>query len=69
MCSYLCPMPQGYLYPVLGRQNLKVLIEARVDKIHLEKTGGELVASGVQFIYGGKSHDVWAKREVLLCAG
>ena len=65
----LISVHQGYLYPILGRPNLKVLIEARVDKIHAAKEDGELVAHGVQFTYGGKQYDVWAKREVLLCAG
>lgn len=40
-----------------------------MDNIHTDKVDGELVARGVQFTYGGKQYNVWAKREVLLCAG
>ena len=55
----------GYLRPNLGRPNLKVLTEAQATKIILDGT----TATGVEFVHGGRSFKVDAKREVVLSAG
>ncbi|KFY82533.1 hypothetical protein V500_10475 [Pseudogymnoascus sp. VKM F-4518 (FW-2643)] len=64
----------GYLAPILGRKNLKILTEATVCRILLEK--GESVpevepslnAKGVVFQHGGSTHSVFATHEVILCS-
>jgi choline dehydrogenase-like flavoprotein len=60
----------GYLRPHLARPNLKVLTEAHVSKITLEKgaVGGPR-ASGVEFIHAGQVYEVKASREVVLSSG
>ena len=65
----LLTVRQGYLFPVLGRPNLKVLVEAQVNRIVTSKENGELVARAVEFEHGGRKYSVRAKREVLLCTG
>lgn len=56
---------RGYLEPVLGRPNLKVLCEAFATKIVLEGT----TAKGAAFTHAGVQHTVHASREVILTAG
>ena len=49
---------------------MKVLVNARVDRVQTEKgANGNLVATGVEFTHGDKTHTVKAKKEVLLSAG
>lgn len=54
-----------YLAPVRSRSNLTVLTRAQSQKLIVE---GKKVR-GVCFLHKGKSREVLAKREVLLCAG
>ncbi|KAH9947105.1 GMC oxidoreductase [Amylocystis lapponica] len=58
----------AYLLPVIGRTNLTVLTGANVNKIVTRKENGELVASGVDFEYGGTIYRVNASKEVILSA-
>ncbi|KAH9947119.1 GMC oxidoreductase [Amylocystis lapponica] len=58
----------AYLLPVIGRTNLTVLTGANVNKIVTRKENGELVASGVDFGYGGTIYRVNASKEVILSA-
>ena len=61
---------QVYLKPVLGRPNLKVLVEAYVSRIITEEEiDGGVVAQGVEFECGEQLCKVYARREVILCAG
>ena len=61
---------QSYYTPNQARPNLKVLVNARVDRVQTEKgANGNLVATGVEFTHGDKTHTVKAKKEVLLSAG
>ena len=63
-------MLQSYYTPNQARPNLKVLVNARVDRVQTEKgANGNLVATGVEFTHGDKTHTVKAKKEVLLSAG
>ncbi len=57
----------GYLRPVIGRPNLKIISNAYAGRIILERK----TAVGVEFSAGpGKpTHSVYAKREVLVCGG
>lgn len=60
----------GYLTPVAGRENLKVLTNACVRRIILERREeGTEHASGVNFQYDGALYSTFARREVVLCAG
>ncbi len=60
-----CSAAVGYLHPVMNRQNLTVEIKAQVERIVIENEE----AKGVVFNQNGKSQEVKASKEVLLCAG
>lgn len=55
----------GYLLPNASRSNLKVLTEAMVTKVLLDRN----VATGVEFSQHGQSHSVRVAKEVILSAG
>ncbi|RFU32340.1 hypothetical protein B7463_g3972, partial [Scytalidium lignicola] len=55
----------GYLAPVLGRSNLKVLTEATATRILLDGVENP-IARGAEFWHGGKLHKVFAKKEVII---
>ena len=57
----------GYLEPVRGRTNLRIVGHALVEGITLE--GNRPHASGVRVRLGGQVHTPRAQREVILCAG
>jgi choline dehydrogenase-like flavoprotein len=60
----------GYLGPeVRKRENLKVVTEALAQRIILEKSGDNVIASGVQFSVPSGEMTIKAKKEVILCAG
>ena len=59
----------AYYKPNAARPNLQVLTGALVTKINFAQTEKQLVASGVTFIVDGRSFNVKASREILLCAG
>lgn len=59
-----------YSPEVRNRSNLRVLTEALVGKVVLEKSGDEVVAKGVQFSNkDGQQQTVHAKKEIILAAG
>ncbi|HEY1929088.1 MAG TPA: GMC family oxidoreductase N-terminal domain-containing protein, partial [Caulobacteraceae bacterium] len=55
----------AYLHPALGRPNLTCETGARITRLLVEK--GRTV--GVEFVQEGKTRQVFAEAEVLLCAG
>lgn len=55
----------AYIHPVEGRRNLTVRTGIRVTRILIEH--GRAV--GVEFVEGGKTRQLRAQREVILCAG
>ena len=55
---------RAYLHPVMGRQNLRVITRARVDRIVFE--GHRAV--GVEYRHGGRSH-LAAAGEIISCGG
>jgi 4-pyridoxate dehydrogenase len=55
----------AYLHPVLGRDNLIVMVNAHVGRIRL--AGSRAV--GVDYVKDGEHHVVEASREVILCGG
>ncbi len=55
----------AYLRPALGRGNLTVESHARATRVLFEGRR----AVGVAYIQGGRTHEVRASREVILCAG
>ncbi|KAM5543788.1 hypothetical protein V8D89_002405 [Ganoderma adspersum] len=59
----------AYLFPALGRPNLKVLTGATVHRLLTTKQADGLVATGAEFAHGDKVHTVSAGKEVILCAG
>ncbi|KAF8171014.1 GMC oxidoreductase [Mycena galopus ATCC 62051] len=60
----------AYYMPNKERKNLVVLTEATVARVlFLNAPAKELTVTGVEFIYGGKTVKVHAKKEVILSAG
>nr|ANM86581.1 putative GMC oxidoreductase [Cladonia uncialis subsp. uncialis]AUW31364.1 putative GMC oxidoreductase [Cladonia uncialis subsp. uncialis] len=60
----------GYLAPIIGRQNLRVLTSTLACKVLLEnRHDGSLLARGVELQHEGASYSAFAKREVILSAG
>lgn len=59
----------AYYAPVADRPNLHLLVESLVEKIILEKSESDVVATGVQFTRNGRCEIRKARKEVLLCAG
>jgi choline dehydrogenase-like flavoprotein len=60
-----CGVSRAYLKPAMQRRNLSVECEATVKRIIF--AGKKAV--GVEYIQNGKSHSVYAKKEVLICGG
>jgi choline dehydrogenase len=56
---------RAYLYPALKRPNLKLVSQALVTRVLLEK----LRAVGVEYVIGGEKRQVRAEREVILSGG
>lgn len=61
----------AYYLPLKNKPNYTVLTEATVARVLFSegKPGEDLVATGVEFIHGGKLHKVHAKQEVVITAG
>ncbi len=62
-----CSTAKAYLKPARSRANLTVLTGAQATRVVMEKD--ERKARGVEYVSGGASHTVYARREVVLCAG
>ncbi|GIY96801.1 glucose dehydrogenase [Caerostris extrusa] len=60
-----CTPSKAYLVPAENRTNLNIVANAYVQKILIE---GQQ-ATGVQFEFGGQTHQVRARREVIVSAG
>ena len=62
---------QAYLQQAGVRENLKILVNSPVVKVLSSHAGPEFVASGVEFLFDGKTHTVstTANGEVILSAG
>jgi len=60
-----CSNARAYLREAEQRPNLTVIAHAHATRVVLEQ--GRAV--GVRYVYGGKEHEVTAKREVILSAG
>jgi choline dehydrogenase len=58
-------MARSYLYPVLARPNVTVVVNTHVDRLVLAGTK----ATGVLITRGGVQSTVSAKTEVILCSG
>ena len=58
-------MARAYLYPVLSRKNVTLLVRSHVDRVTFDK----LRATGVEVNVGGTARRIAAKNEVILCAG
>ncbi|MGL4859553.1 MAG: choline dehydrogenase [Enterobacteriaceae bacterium] len=56
---------RGYLDQTKGRANLHIVVHAVTDKILFSGTR----ATGVSYLKGKERHDVYARKEVLLCSG
>ena len=60
----------GYMAPIIGRPNLRILTNTLAVKVLLENCNdGGLVARGVELQHEGASYSAFAKREVILSAG
>jgi choline dehydrogenase len=58
-------MARSYLYPVLSRKNVTLLVKAHVDRLTFRGTR----ATGVEVNLGGATRRIQAKSEVILCSG
>ena len=58
-------MARSYLYPVLGRPNVTLLVKSQVDRITFD--GNK--ATGIEMTRGGEVVKIAAKSEVIVCAG
>lgn len=56
---------RGYLHPALKRSNLHVRTNSQASRILLE----DRRAVGVRYLHGGESHEVRARKEVILSGG
>jgi choline dehydrogenase len=63
--GWRCSTEKAYLRPARGRPNLQVITGAEVDRVRV--SGGRAV--GVTVVRDGRSEDIDARREVLVCAG
>ena len=59
----------GYGLPAMGRQNVKILTEATVQKILFSTSDNGAMAVGVEAKIDGQTVTVKARREVILTAG
>ncbi|KAJ7033140.1 alcohol oxidase [Mycena alexandri] len=61
----------AYYNPIASRTNLKLLTGVQVTKIMFqsELVNGNRVATGVEFTANGKTHSVFASKEIVLSAG
>jgi choline dehydrogenase len=60
-----CSAANAYLRPAMGRRNLSVRTHALATRVLFDGRR----AVGVRYERGGRSHEVRARREVILCAG
>lgn len=58
-------MARAYLYPVLGRKNVTLMVQTHVDRLTFSGTR----VTGVEISRGGSTHRIQANTEVILCAG
>jgi choline dehydrogenase len=58
-------IPSDYLHPILHQSNITVLTGAEVRRVAIEK----MAATGVEFTWQNKLHNVEAANEVILSAG
>ncbi|EJF56208.1 hypothetical protein DICSQDRAFT_175107 [Dichomitus squalens LYAD-421 SS1] len=56
-----------YIVPALDPPNLKVFTTAYVNRILTKQDGDDVIATGVEFEYGGDVHVVHAANRVILC--
>ena len=60
-----CSAARAFLTPILGRDNLTVMTEARSLRINFEGKR----AQGVTYLKDGEQYEVTAARETIICAG
>ena len=56
---------KAFLRPAMKRRNLRVIVDAHVNRVTLE----DGVATGVEYVQSGSTRSVLARREVVLAAG
>lgn len=59
----------AFYAPNASRANLRVITDALVSKVVLEKSANKLTATGVEFIANGQAHVAQATKEVVVCGG
>lgn len=59
----------AYYLPARGRSNLKVQTNTVVEKMILKKFGHDFVVQGVKWQVNDETHEVQARKEVILAAG
>jgi len=60
-----CSAARAFLHPIIDRENLTVITEARVARILIDDKHAE----GVEYQQGGKLHTLTAAKEVIVSAG
>ncbi|KAI1178499.1 oxidoreductase [Nemania sp. FL0916] len=64
-----CHAAKAYYHPVQGRPNLRVILDAHVDKIIFADDGRQPRAVGLQYYHEGKLKTVHARKEIVISAG
>ena len=64
-----CSASAAYLFPAMGRPNLRVITRAHATRILFSSAEGRPRASGVAYWQGRKDKTVTARREVILSGG
>jgi choline dehydrogenase len=60
---------KAFLRPVQQRPNLRVLIDAHVNRVRIDTAGGQRRATGIEVRHAGGEQAIAARREVILAAG
>ncbi|KAJ3559639.1 hypothetical protein NM688_g219 [Phlebia brevispora] len=60
---------KAFYRPIEARENLLVVPSAHVSRIITSTDHDKIKADGVEVLSGGKSHTIYATKEVIVCAG
>jgi len=64
-----CSTAHAYLEPALSRKNLTVISKAHVEKIVIDDSQGQKVATAIQVDINGSRKTISANKEIILAAG
>lgn len=69
--GHRCSSASQYYEPNKGRANLHVITNARATRVIFKPKSGDedLVADGLEYVQDGETRAVFAKKEIVICAG